>query len=100
MATFSTSHIPNTINTYEKLIVWAMAVMKNLNPTVSINEISGLDPEKQIQFTVTQLGSGDIAVITRSCIKLSNDWNDGSGKIWTKATEISSVADIPTAYKS
>lgn len=101
MTAFSTSDLPASINTVEKLHVWASTVLNHLYPTQTAIEATG-NAERVAQaspFEVTASDPPQWRHISRGSIALNRNWQRGASKIWTHAEDIGS-ASIPTEFKS
>jgi hypothetical protein len=101
MVAFSTADLPSSINTVEKVLVWGSTVMQHLHPTLTAIESTG-NAERVISAAPFFITATDPAVwryISRTSIPLNSNWQRGTGKIWTFASDISSSA-IPTEFKS
>lgn len=101
MTTFLTTDLPSSINSLEKLAVWASTVLNHLNTNQTAIEQTG-----NAQLTATSapfyITASDPATwrnISRLSIPLDKNWQRGTGKIWTFAQDLSSSA-IPTEFKS
>lgn len=101
MTAFQTTDIPASVNTVEKLAVWAQTVLNHLYPQVTAVEASGL-AERVAQaspFEVTAVEPSQWRYISRTSIPLDRNWQRGSSKIWANAQDLGS-ASIPTEFKS
>lgn len=101
MVAFATTDIPSSINTVEKLLVWANALMDELHPSVTAIEASGVAERVCSSgfFKITATDPVTWRAISRTSIPLNSAWRRGNAKVWTFAIDISS-ASIPTEYKS
>lgn len=101
MVAFATTDLPSSINTVEKLMVWASMVLNNLHPTLTVIEATGT-AERAATAAPFYIVASDPQTwrhINRNSIKLNSNWQRGTGKIWTFAEDLSSAA-IPTEFKS
>lgn len=101
MTAFQTTDIPASVNTLEKLAVWASTTLNHLYPQVTAMEASGL-AERVAQsspFEVTAVDPSQWRNISRLSIPLNRNWQRGSSKIWANAEALGSAA-IPTEFKS
>lgn len=101
MVAFQTTDIPSSVNSLEKLLVWANSVLNEVAPSVTAIEATG-SAERVANSGVFQISATDPVTwrcISRTSIPLSSQWRRGQGKLWTYAQDVSSAA-IPTEYKS
>lgn len=100
MTAFVKADLPDSINTVEKLAVWAETLLQHLNPELTVIEASGgLDRAVLSQpWFITASAPPTWRVISRSSIQLTSTWQRG-GKIWNFATELSATA-IPSEFKT
>lgn len=101
MVAFATTDIPSSVNTLEKLLVWANAIMDELHPDVTAIEAAGVAERvcSSGVFKVTAISPVQWRAISRTSIPIASSWRRGNAKLWTFAQDISNVA-IPTEYKS
>jgi hypothetical protein len=100
MTAFSTSDLPASINSVEKLYAWCATVLQHLYPTTTVIESTGV-AERAISAAPFFVSASDPATwryISRGSIKLTSTWQR-TGKIWQYAEDIGSSA-IPTEFKS
>ncbi|MGG6296299.1 hypothetical protein ACQ4M4_18065 [Leptolyngbya sp. AN02str] len=102
MTAFSTGDVPATINTFEKLCVWALSIENDLNGTLTYEPEAGTT-DFVAQALPLQIYRGpNIGWRFEGRISIpmgSGDWRRGPGKIWTYAQELSTTA-LPSAYRS
>ena len=101
MTTFQTTDIPASVNTLEKLQVWAATVLNHLYPQVTAIESTG-NADRVAQsapFEVTAVDPSQWRNISRTSIPLNRNWQRGNSKIWANAEDLGS-ASIPTEFKS
>jgi hypothetical protein len=97
MTTFSKEQVPTTINTVEKLIVWASAIVYQNNKTVSVVEGTG-SPARAAQFGIFNVESNNTTrVIARTSLELEDSFAIDGKPIWENAKELS-VGTIPTEF--
>jgi len=100
MVAFSRNDLPDSVNSVEKLIVWAETLLQNLCPEVTAIEVSG--SVERISISQPWFIQADNPprwrVISRSSIPVSAQWQR-SGKLWTHAVDVS-AATIPAEFKS
>ncbi|KGF72487.1 hypothetical protein DO97_07970 [Neosynechococcus sphagnicola sy1] len=101
MTAFSTSDIPSSINSLEKLAVWVTTILNELYPGTTAIEASGQAARvaEAGPFLITAVDPQQWRHIARISIPLNDPWRRGNAKIWTFAQDIGS-ASIPTEYKS
>ncbi|NDJ16780.1 glucose-6-phosphate dehydrogenase [Myxacorys almedinensis] len=101
MVAFAPSDVPSSVNSVEKLIVWANSLMDELHPSVTAIEASGVAERVCASglFKITATDPVTWRAISRTSIPIGSSWRRGNAKIWTFAQDISSQA-IPTEYKS
>lgn len=96
MTAFSTADLPASVNTVEKLAVWAMTVLQNLYPEMTTVEETGR-AELQVQsapFFIAAVSPPEWRVISRTSIRVSPDWQK-SGKIWSHALDLGTKPTPP-----
>lgn len=101
MTTFQTSDLPASINSVEKLAVWAGMVLNHLYPQATAIEATG-DAERVAQssmFEVTAEEPTQWRNIVRLSVPLDRNWQRGAAKVWANAQDIGS-SSIPTEFKS
>lgn len=101
MVAFTTTDLPSSINSVEKLTVWATTVLQHLHPSLTV-----IEAPNQSQLAATAqpyfISISDPPVwryVSRSSIALNSNWQRGATKIWTHAQDLSNQA-IPTEFKS
>lgn len=101
MTAFSSADLPSTINTVEKLAVWAALVLNHVNPTLTVVEMTGSAERAATSgpFYIVAGSEPGWRQISRQSIKLNANWQRGVGKLWTHAEDLSNAA-IPTEFKS
>lgn len=100
MTAFVTTDLPATVDTIEKLAVWAGVVLNNLNPDLVAVEAPGISElvATAHPYAVTASGVFEWRLITRQSIKLNPNWQR-AGKIWIHAEPISTLA-LPQDFRS
>ena len=92
------TQIPASINTLERLAMWALMGLRRVNPTLSIIEVANQPAEKVAQTALVQADNNTIRFIGRVSLEIPSDYaDDNTEKLWMKALELSNTA-IPTAY--
>lgn len=101
MTVFSTSDLPSSVNSLEKLIVWAGTILNELYADTTAIEAVGQATRvaESDQFYITADPTPKWRCIQRQSIPLQPAWRRGNAKIWTFAVDLGS-APIPTEYKS
>jgi hypothetical protein len=100
MVAFSRNDLPDSVNSVEKLIVWAETLLQNLCPEVTAIEVSGSVDRIAISqpWFIQAANPPTWRVISRSSIPVSSQWQR-SGKLWVHAVDVS-AASIPAEFKS
>lgn len=101
MTAFSTTDIPASVNTLEKLHVWSSTVLNHLYYNTTAVEATGL-AERTAQaapFEVTAVDPTQWRHISRVSVPLDRNWQKGASKVWANAQDLGSSA-IPTEFKS
>jgi hypothetical protein len=101
MVAFSTADLPTSINTVEKLHVWASMVLNNVALQATIQEVPNLSQPVAVSqiFTYADAGTQKWRHVGRVSVELDATWQTGAAKPWTYAQAVSATA-IPTAFKS
>ncbi|BAY50619.1 hypothetical protein SAMD00079811_82480 (plasmid) [Scytonema sp. HK-05] len=107
MTALNRADIPASVDTVEKLLVWAALVLGYLNETVtavegtnSANAVTVKTCTAAPFFVPAEINaSPQWRFVTRNSFQLSSNWQKGQTKIWTHIQEFSS-ASIPTEFKS
>lgn len=91
MTAFAIANIPPAINTIEKLHVWTAVVLRELNPNMPYleSELLRLQAVTNVQVPVFD---GSIRNVSRLALPISSGYASGAAKLWTYATELSTVA--------
>lgn len=106
MTTFTRTDIPASVDTVEKLAVWVANLLNFLNPKVTA--VEGTKDSDAVTVRVSQFSPYFVSavpddyhwrVVARQSIRLNSNWQNGAGKIWTNAVELSTTS-IPTDFKS
>lgn len=101
MTAFNPSLLPPSINTVEELAVWAISILSELNPSLSIMESPGR-PVKQAEiapFYLESAATPSWAWIGRIVLTMPSTWRQGNAKPWDGVQELSSAA-IPAGYRT
>lgn len=93
MASLSLSSIPSSINTYERLAVWALQSLQSIANGEEVNVVTGTSsvPIAQVQVAVTA-DNTDRFVLTAYVPMDRNALNSGTQKTWMAALDISAAA--------
>ncbi|WP_013320802.1 hypothetical protein [Gloeothece verrucosa] len=99
MTAFTSSDIPATINTLEKLHVWSGMILNYLYPETTVIESTGNAARvaTSAPFEITAVSPPEWQNISRTNIKLNKNWQR-QGKRWEHANDIGS-ASIPAEFK-
>ena len=93
MASLNLANIPNAINTYERLLLWAAQCCQSISNGLQVNAVSGEAqvPLAQVQITKTA-DNTDRAIVV---IYLPIDFdalNSSTAKTWMAAEDIAATA--------
>ncbi len=93
MAALTLANIPSSINTYERLAVWAIQSLQSVANGEEVNVVAGASsvPIAQCQVAVTA-DNKDRFVLTAYVPLDRNELNSATAKTWMAATAISSAA--------
>lgn len=100
MTAFATTDLPASINTVEKLAVWACQLLGYLYPDLTVVEATN-QAARVIQtgpFEVTAVTPTEWRQITRLSMPLNRNWMR-DGDMWQQAQDIGSLP-IPAEFKS
>lgn len=98
MTAFNKDQIPNDINTLERLHAWSSMSLEFINPSKSIIEAPGENPERVIQNFVIRAADGSQRYISRTSLSLEPGYEANStDAMWLLVEEFENV-DIPVAY--
>lgn len=100
MVAFSPSNLPSSVNTVEKLAVWASSILQELHFQQEIQEAPGVIEKVATSqpFPVQVNGQYQMRIASRTSLPLANTYLQG-GKIWTHVQDLSN-ASIPASYTS
>jgi hypothetical protein len=101
MTAFTTSLLPTSINTVEELAVWALSVLSELNPTLTIVESAGRSVRQAeiAPFWLESASTPTWAWIGRVVITMPTTWRQGTARPWDGVQELTATA-IPTGYRT
>jgi hypothetical protein len=93
MAALTLSAIPSSINTYERLAVWAMQCCQSIANGEEVNAVAGTSsvPIAQVQVAVTA-DNVDRFVLTAYIPMDRNALNSATAKTWMAATDLATAA--------
>ncbi|MGB3199870.1 MAG: hypothetical protein WBA99_03150 [Nodosilinea sp.] len=99
MTAFTTSMIPASVNSLEKLVAWSNGAFYSLHRNTEYQETEG-----GILVPIVTAQDGKAAnkterFITRTSTQLTDNWREDPQPFWVNAVTISS-AEIPTAFKA
>ncbi|NEQ20651.1 MAG: glucose-6-phosphate dehydrogenase [Microcoleus sp. SIO2G3] len=101
MVAFVRTDLPASIDTVEKLAVWACAVLQELHPSTSVVEATGIAERvaTAAPFYITASQPEAWRFIGRVSLEMPLNWQSTSGKLWTDVVPLSNLA-IPADFKS
>jgi hypothetical protein len=93
MAALTLANIPSSINTYERLLMWAAQCCQSIANGVEVNAIAGQEsvPLAQVQIAKTA-DNLDRAVVVVYLPVDYNALNSSSAKTWMAAQDIAAAA--------
>ena len=93
MAALTLANIPSSINTYERLLVWAAQCCQSIANGEEVNAVAGAAsvPLAQVQVAVTA-DNADRFVISAYLPMDRDSLNSPTAKTWMAANDISSAA--------
>lgn len=99
MVAFAPSNIPTTVGTVEELAVWAISILAELTPDVSIaTDRNTLEPVATCQtFRFANEVTQKERVVLAAYVPLTAGWR-GAGKFWDGGIDTLSSATIPASY--
>jgi hypothetical protein len=91
--------IPATVNSWEKLIVWATLAQTRMTTSLpSLIEVSGFPPEKRVQWSIQKAETGVEIVICRSTFAIDEAYkNTNTQYLWEFITDLNNVTP-PTGF--
>lgn len=100
MVAFTRADLPDSINTVEKLELWAVTLLQHLHPEYLVIEAAGGQDRAVVSqpWFINAANPPAWRIISRTSIQINSNWQRG-GKIWNFAQDLSSAA-IPTEFKS
>lgn len=99
MTTFAVTDIPATINSVEKLAVWANQVLNHLYPSVTFEENAGqsIRAAQCSPYEVAITSPPEYRFYGRLTFKLNRNWQQ-TGKLWEHALDLGSLG-VPPAMR-
>lgn len=93
MAALTLANIPSSINTYERLLVWAAQCCQSIANGTEVNVVAGAEsvPQAQVQVAVTA-DNVDRFIITAYLPLDRNALNSATAKTWMATSDIGSAA--------
>lgn len=97
MTAFVPANLPVTVDTVEKLAVWAGNVLVAINPAVTAVEGTGYSERVAQSNPYYVQADNKVRLVLRQSIPLSLDYLAGGNKLWAYAQPLSATA-IPGLY--
>jgi hypothetical protein len=94
-----TTDLPATVNSVEKLFIWATMVLARVNPTRRVVESPDLSAINVVVPNVIKADDNTVRFVGRVSIELDSNYGTGTQKLWEFAKDLDNVA-IPSNYKS
>lgn len=93
MASLTLASIPSSINTYERLLMWAAQCCQSISNGLEVNAVSGESqvPLAQVQITKTA-DNVDRAIVVVYLPVDYNALNNATQKTWMAAQDIAATA--------
>lgn len=93
MAALTLANIPNHINTYERLLMWAAQCCQSVSNGMEVSAISGAGKVPLVQVQISKTADNvDRAVIVAYMPVDYNALNSGTEKTWMAAQDIAASA--------
>jgi len=93
MAALNLANIPNSINSYERLLMWAAQCCQSIANGLQVNAVTG---EAQVPLALVQIAKTadnvDRAIVVVYLPVEYNDLNSPTAKTWMAAKDIGTVA--------
>jgi len=92
MTAFTSSNLPSSINTFERLVSWAAMTLQNINitKTIRVNDTSPVQPQAQVQYAIFPNGVAHFAITVYVPVD-DAAVNSSTAKVWMAAQEISTA---------
>lgn len=97
MTTFSTSNLPASVNTVEKLAAWALGILYQLHKNSRYQESDAAPLVPLITAQDGLAADKTERIIFRASLPLSDTWRSETTKYWQESQEISNAA-IPPSF--
>lgn len=93
MATLSLASIPSSINTYERLFVWAAQAMQSIANGEEVNVVNNEPPSLLCSVQVANTADGRDRFVIAAYIPCDrNALNSPTAKTWMAATDVAATA--------
>lgn len=93
MAALTLSSIPSSINTYERLAVWAIQCLQSIANGEEVNVVQNEPPAQVAQCQVSVTADGRDRFILAAYVPLDrNALNSPTAKTWMAASDIAATA--------
>lgn len=92
MTAINPANIPSSINTYERLAVWALQCLQNISGGQEVNVVDGEAPQPMAQVQVGYTADGVYRFIVSAYIGCDQaELNNATQKTWMAAKDISNA---------
>lgn len=96
----TTTDIPSSINTLERLAAWSILALARANPTLKILETSASEPERAAQAALIRAEDDTLRLIARASLPIDPAYSENNTvKFWMHTQEISNTS-LPVAFLS
>jgi hypothetical protein len=93
VAALTLANIPSSINTYERLAVWAIQSLQSIANGEEVNVVSGASSQPIAQCQVAVTADNTNRFILTAYVPMDlNALNSGTAKTWMAASDISAAA--------
>ena len=99
MTAFTTSQIPSSVDTLEKLAYWTGAALATINSNLSFVEAENSTVPSCFFSGTQQMPDGSLRGILRVSVPISSSALTGTAKPWTYVEALSNVT-IPAGFTS
>jgi hypothetical protein len=97
MTAFATSNLPSSVNTLERLVVWALLALYRLHKNTRYQESDSAPLIPRITSQDGLAANGEECVIFRVSIPLNPTWRESTNKMFVEALELADAA-IPADF--
>lgn len=97
MTTLTKTQIPDSINTVERLLLWASFILQKNNPTKAIVEQPNTDPVNVATLTVFRADDQSMRILSRIDLEIESNYAESLLPLWLSAKELSNTS-IPADY--